>query len=430
MAQSADVIIVGAGAAGLMTAITLGRELRRAGTPGRVVLLDGAKKPGAKILVAGGGRCNVTHHVVDQEQYAGTSRNTIRNVLRQFTADDTVAFFQELGVELKREDTGKLFPVTDKAQTVLDALMHACRDAGIELIHPWRVGGVERCGERFVVREEAGDRVMECDRLVLATGGMALPRTGSNGVGYRFCQALGHTLTDRVFPALVPLKLDGESRWLIELSGISTVATLEVRNGQGKRRAAFTNSILCTHFGLSGPGVLDISRYWSDTLHHDPDARLVINWQPDETFDSCDRQLQQLGKRTPLGWLRDRLPERLAKAIIDHAGVNPQTPGHGLGKPYRRTLAHALTGTVVRVAGDRGFTHAEVTAGGVPLKEIAPKTMRSRTCDRLWLVGELLDCDGRVGGFNFQWAWATGAIAGRSIAAAMGEAGERPPAAR
>jgi len=414
--QPADVVIVGAGAAGLMTAITLGRSLQEAATTKRVVLLDGAKKPGAKILVAGGGRCNVTHHVVDHEQYAGTSRNTIRNILRQFTADDTVAFFKALGVELKREDTGKLFPVTDQAQTVLDALLGACRDAGVELIHPWRVEQINQDGNTFTLTESDGQRSFETPRLVLATGGKALPRTGSDGAGYGFATALGHTLTGRVFPALVPLKTAQASQWLTELSGISTDATLEVRTGRGKKVASFTNSILCTHFGLSGPGVLDVSRYWSDTAAHDPDAALVINWLPGETFDSIDQTLQHLGKRTPLGWLRDRLPERLARAILDQAGTDPTTPGHALPKAQRRALAHALTQSPIHVAGDRGFTHAEVTAGGVPLNEIDPKTMRSRQCEHLWLVGELLDCDGRVGGFNFQWAWATGDIAGRAIA--------------
>lgn len=409
------ITIVGAGAAGLMAAIAAGRAVRASGSGARIVLLDGANKVGVKILVAGGGRCNVTHHAVDEKQYAGTSRNTIRRVLRAFGVDDTVAFFEELGVTLKREGTGKLFPTTDKAQIVLGALLGEVERLGIELIHPWRVREVERTDDGFVLSRANSTDTMRTDRLVLCSGGMALPRSGSDGGGYIIARALGHTITERIFPALVPLIVGPESEWLTELSGVSCRTAVEVRSGTGKKLARFENDLLCTHFGLSGPGPMDASRYLTAARHEDRSATLFICWV-DEPFERIDAALQGLGQRAPLSYIREHLPGRLCRALCERAGVDPACPGNQLPREPRRALAHLLAGTPIDISGDRGFTHAEVTAGGVPLTEINPSTMASRACENLWLAGEILDVDGRIGGFNFQWAWASGNIAGRSAA--------------
>lgn len=409
------IAIVGAGAAGLMAAISAGRAVRDRGGKNRIVLLDGANKIGVKILVAGGGRCNVTHHAVDEKQYAGTSRNTIRKVLRAFGVQDTVAFFEELGVTLKREGTGKLFPTTDKAQTVLGALLGEVERLGVELVHPWRVREVERVDGGFVLSRANSTETMRTDRLVLCSGGMALPRSGSDGGGYTIARALGHTITERVFPALVPLVVGPESAWLTELSGVSCRAGVEVRSSTGKRLARFENDLLCTHFGLSGPGPMDASRYLTAARHEDRSATLFICWI-DEPFETIDAALQGLGQRTPLAFVREHLPERLACALCVRAGVDPACLGNQLPREPRRQLAHLLAGTPIEVSGDRGFTHAEVTAGGVPLGEINPATMASRASENVWLAGEILDVDGRIGGFNFQWAWASGHVAGRSAA--------------
>ena len=416
MPADADIAIVGAGAAGLMTAVSAGRALREQGTDGRIVLLDGAAKVGVKILVAGGGRCNVTHHAVDEKQYAGTSRNTIRKVLRAFGVGDTVAFFDGLGVTLKREETGKLFPTTDKAHTVLNALLREIERLGVELVHPWRVGSVAHHDDGFTLTREGSGEQITAHKLVLCVGGKALPRSGSDGGGYLLAKSLGHTITDHVFPALVPLITGPASSWITELSGVSCRAGVEVRGGTGKKLAMFENDMLCTHFGLSGPAPMDASRYLTAARIEDRNAALHIVWLPGETFESVDAALQALGQRTPLAYLKDRLPERLARALCEQANIDPTMPGSQLHRDARRALAHLLAGTPIDIAGDRGFTHAEVTAGGVPLSEINPATMASRMCENLWLAGEVLDVDGRIGGFNFQWAWASGFIAGRSAA--------------
>lgn len=420
MHEQADIAIIGAGAAGLMAGIWAGRTARERGMPMRIVLLDGARHIGAKILVAGGGRCNVTHDVVDESAYAGSSRNAIRNVLKHFDVSRTIEFFREIGVELKREESGKLFPVTDDARTVLDALLNEAGRVGVELRHPWRVQSIERAAEGFVIRRsvEPADDVISAKRVILATGGKSLPKTGSDGAGYELAKLLGHSITPRVFPALVPLTLPKEHP-LCGLSGISAVATLEVRSGSGKRLATFTDSTLCTHFGLSGPGPLDISRYLIDARFDDRDASLHLNWLPTESVESFDRSIVDLSraKNAISGGrlLRERgLPARLAEALCHVAGVDPSAPLHQLTRERRRALANAVTDMGVPISGDRGFAHAEVTAGGVPLGELKLQTMESRLTPGLHIIGELCDVDGRIGGYNFQWAWSSGYVAGRA----------------
>jgi predicted Rossmann fold flavoprotein len=406
--ERADVVVVGAGAAGLMAGIWAGRS-----GAGRVVLLDGARKLGAKILVAGGGRCNVTHHAVEARAYAGSSPNAIRNVLRRFDVPETVAFFRDLGVELKREETGKLFPTTDNARTVLDALLRANEDAGVEIRHPFRVATVERTGGGFRVAGDWG--AVEAGRVVLATGGKSLPKSGSDGHGYAIARSLGHTVTRRVFPALVPLTLPSD-HWICGLSGITVPATLQLRSATGKKMMAFTDSTLLTHFGLSGPAVLDLSRYWLDARADDPGAHITANWLPGLTREDADHELQALDT-TVLRWLRERVPDRLARALLDAAGISPATTGATLTKSDRRALAEIATQTPLPLTGDRGYRYAEVTAGGVPLAELDLSTMESRVTPGLYLCGEVCDVDGRIGGFNFQWAWASGAVAGQALAA-------------
>ena len=293
MFDRADVAIVGAGAAGLIAAIWAGRT-----DPNRrIVALDGAAKLGAKILVAGGGRCNVTHDVVDETAYAGSSRNAIRKVLRRFDVPQTIAFFREIGVELKREETGKLFPTTDSARTVLDALLGAARAANVQISHPRRVETIDKGDDGFILRGAWGD--LRAASVILATGGRSLPKSGSEVHGYALAQSLGHTITRRVFPALVPLTLPRE-HFICALSGITLPTTLEVRSGGSKRIATFTDSTLCTHFGLSGPAPLDISRYYTDARFDDPDAALYINWLPETTPETFEAELKKLGRRTIL----------------------------------------------------------------------------------------------------------------------------------
>jgi hypothetical protein len=407
MDERTDLAIVGAGAAGLMAAIHAGR----AGTGGRVVVLESARRPGAKILVSGGGRCNVTHDEVDAADFCGASAHAIRKVLRRFDVARTVAFFEEIGVRLKREETGKLFPVDDRARTVLDALLRAAARAGAELRHPCRVERLETGPGGFVLSGEWGR--LRAPRVVLATGGRSLPKSGSDGHGYALARAAGHTLTSRIFPALVPLVLaDGHP--LRALSGLSAEVRLDVLDAAGRRLASAGGPLLCTHTGVSGPVVLDISRHLIAARHDDPRARLVACWSPGRDASALEKEMSAAGARGPAAWLHGWLPERLARVLCGLAGVDPAAPLARMGRDDRRRLARAVAAMDLPVTGDRGFVHAEVTAGGVPLEEVDLATMRSRVAAGLLLCGEILAVDGRVGGYNFQWAWATGFIAGSS----------------
>lgn len=445
MEEPFDIAVIGAGAAGLFAAIWAGREAKALGVPARIIALDGAKKLGAKILVAGGGRCNVTHHAVDESAYAGASRKSIRKVLLRFDVEQTVAFFRDQGVELKREETGKLFPVADDGRVVLDAILRAARDAGVEVRHPWRVASIAREGVKEGAGSGAIDRevfaisrdwafegedaalhrapgekgVLLARRVILATGGKALPKTGSDGAGYAFVRDLGHTLTDHVFPALVPLTTP-KDWFLTALSGIAVPARVEVVSSTGKRLAEFTNSTLLTHFGLSGPSILDASRYLAAARFDDPGAALRLNVLPRFTGETLDAKFLASPRQVAARLLMDHgLPERLARALCEHAQVDPAAPLRTLDRARRRALVDAVTALVVPVTGDRGYTYAEVTAGGVPLTQVRLETMESRVCSALHLCGEVCDVDGRIGGFNFQWAWASGYVAGIAAARAL-----------
>jgi predicted Rossmann fold flavoprotein len=406
--DSVDVVIIGAGAAGLMAGIWAGRAKPRRS----IVVLDGAAKLGAKILVAGGGRCNVMHDEVDPSAYAGSSRNAIKKVLRRFDVPETTTFFGEIGVHLKREETGKLFPVTDSAKTVLNALLNAADSANVKLVHPRRVENVEKHTDTFTISGEWGQ--MQAVNIVLATGGRSLPKSGSDGHGYEIAKSLGHQVTRRIFPALVPLTLPRD-HFICALSGLTLPATIELRSVTGKRLVSFTNSTLCTHFGLSGPSVLDFSRYYIEAKLDDPEVVAVINWLPGATTEQLEAELQSLGKVTPIKYLTRRLPERLVRSLCAQVAVDLAVAVDQLSRDKRRALARIVTETSLPITGNRGYNYAEVTAGGVPLSEIHLDTMESRVCKGLYLCGEICDVDGRIGGYNFQWAWSSGYTVGVSI---------------
>lgn len=423
MSDSCDVVVVGGGAAGLAAAIFAAETARAAGRSLSVAVLDGAPRLGTKILVSGGGRCNVTNSVVTAEDFNG-SRGSIRRVLGAFDQLACRRWFRSLGVELKVEQTGKLFPVSNRAQTVLHALLRRCADLGVRLQCGKRVLRIERRsvannGEfdfEFIIHHGAGSMRAPC--LILATGGRSLPRSGSDGSGWRLAEALGHSVTP-VWPALVPLLLDA-SFFHTRLAGISVPVELVVQ-ADGKPYDRRRGSLLWTHFGISGPVVLDTSRHWL-AVRQQTNAVVALrcNLVPGRDFDAIDRELMGLAVEQPrltlLAAVGRLLPGRFSAVLLEHLQTDSNLPLAELSRRQRREVTHALTELVLPVRGSRGWNHAEVTAGGVPLSEIDPSTMQSRLVPRLFLAGEMLDCEGRIGGFNFQWAWATGYLAGRAAA--------------
>jgi predicted Rossmann fold flavoprotein len=405
-----DVAIVGAGAAGLATAIFTARHRPDA----TVVAFDGAQTLGAKILISGGGRCNVTNSVVDAADFQGGSRHVVRRVLAAFSAGASAAFFRDIGVALHAEPGGKLFPDSNKARTVLDALVAEAERCGARLLAGHRVLSIQREADAFHIHTSAGAWIAR--HVVLATGGLSLPKTGSDGGGYALAEALGHTLVPRT-PALVPLVLDGTFH--VGLSGVSHDAIVTLRV-DGKKAVHVAGPLLWTHFGVSGPAALDASRFWHGAQRENLPVVVSLNLIPGESFESLDVWLLTTARRAPRTLvstaLARRLPARLAEAILVALDISPSTPAGRLEREQRRRLVRALTEWPLPVRDSRGYNYAEVTAGGVPLTEVDPATLESRKCAGLHLVGEILDVDGRIGGFNFQWAWSSAWVVAAALA--------------
>jgi predicted Rossmann fold flavoprotein len=418
-----DVVIVGAGAAGLATAIFAAESARQRQRLLKIAILDSAKKIGAKILVSGGGRCNVTHDEIRPDDFNG-SRHIVRNILAAFDEQSTVQWFASLEVSLKREETGKLFPVSDSARTVLNALVQRCSDLAVPILMDHRTTAVEFVNNgalesfQFVVKHTHGE--FRTQRVILATGGRSLPRTGSDGSGWNMVKRLGHTATMTV-PALVPLVLR-EDMFHAQLAGISLPVEFSTFVA-GKIVDRRVGSLLWTHFGISGPVVMDASRHWTLARAQGQSVELRCHFFPGQVFSQLEQWLLDTANaRSRVSLVRvlgERLPDRMADALVRWSGIESGTILSQLSREQRRTLVHSLTNFLLPVERDRGWNFAEVTAGGVPLEEINFRTMESRVVKGLYLVGEMLDCDGRIGGFNFQWAWATGYIAGRAVAATV-----------
>jgi predicted Rossmann fold flavoprotein len=412
--DTADVVIVGAGAAGLAAAVFCARA-----APGtRIVCVDGAKNIGAKILVSGGARCNVTNRVVTERDFWGGDRRVIRNVLRAYPAERAAAFFEELGVALHEEEDGKFFPDTNRARTVLDALIRALREAGAQLRQSCRISGIQRAEHGFIVTAEDGT-TLDARAVVLATGGRSLPKTGSDGVGYQFARTLGHGYVETT-PALAPLILSDS--WQTMLAGVAHPVAVTVRCDSAPA-ARLEGSMLWTHFGVSGPVMLDASRHWLRARLEGRAADVVLHVLPGATFSELEAWMQAQQRDHPRALVRtvvaSRLPASVADAWIAASGIDAETAMAHLAREDRRRLIGALLDTPLGVVDSRGYNYAEVTAGGIPLSEIDSATMESRVCQGLYLIGEMLDVDGRIGGFNFQWAWSSAWVAANAIARAL-----------
>jgi len=414
-----EVAIVGGGAAGLATAIFAARALRErpaSGTgPARIAIFDGATTLGAKILVSGGSRCNVTNTHVDAADFWRAGSPFVRQVLRALPVRETIAFFEEIGVALKEEPLGKLFPVTNKSRTVLDALLAEARRLGVEIKTSCRVHGLVRVAGAFAIETSAGP--VPAQRVVLATGGLSLPKTGSDGLGYALAQSQGHTIVPTV-PALEPLILSGEFH--APLSGIAHEAAIRISR-PGEKTIDFRGSLLWTHFGISGPLALNASRFVRRAKADGKTVAVTLSFVPDVSAEAVAHQLIGAAKDRPQHYVATEVARAFGLVHAVAARLVATALGRDealsrLTKEKRRTLVRTLTAFPLNVVDGRGYNFAEVTSGGVPLDEVNPKTMESRLSPGLHFVGEILDVDGRIGGFNFQWAWATGKVAGRAIA--------------
>ncbi len=406
MNELEDVIIVGAGAAGLMTAILC----RQSGVP-RVRLLERKQKLGAKILMSGGNRCNVTNRVVTEKEYQSETPRFVRHVLSAFPVEKTLSFFKGLGVELVLEPTGKYFPKTHLAKTVLDALLREVKQRGVFLETEKMIDKITFSDGVFHL--SGSDFHAQAKTMVLATGGKSHPGTGSDGLGYRLAQSLGHSLIETT-PGLTPFLTD-DADWK-KLSGLSLPVRLTLRTENGKK-VSFQDPLLFTHFGLSGPAILNISRYW---VRAKGKKELLCDFLPHLTQEKLDQEWQHLLKSAPRKQLKSTLlsyfPDRFVDLFLKKNGLDPEKRLNQISKKEKQRLFENLFATPLEIKKVYGYEKAEVTAGGVSLDEIDSATLESKKMPGLFFAGEIVDVDGHIGGFNFQWAWSSGFVAASGVA--------------
>jgi predicted Rossmann fold flavoprotein len=404
-----DVIVIGAGAAGLMAAI-------RAAERGRwTLLLEKGKKPGVKILMSGGTRCNITHACDARGivEAFGPNGKFLHSALAAFGPDDAVAFFEAEGVATKVEETGKIFPVSDRAVDVLDALVKRLRRSGAELALAEPMTGITPIPGGFSVTTPI--RSITCEKVIVTTGGKSYPGCGTTGDGYAFATQFGHSIVSPR-PALVPLRVTAP--WVADLRGVTLPGVgLKVKEGS-KVLAARAGSMLFAHFGLTGPAPLDVSR--SVSGHPTPTAlTLELDFLPGESEQSIDEFLRvesvASAKQLLAGVLSRKLTRRLCDQLLLLCSLPVDRTAAALSKADRQKLAAAVKRLAVPLAGTLGFEKAEVTAGGVTLNEVDSRTMESKKQPGLYLAGEVLDLDGWIGGYNFQAAWSTGWLAGEHV---------------
>ncbi|WP_153555980.1 BaiN/RdsA family NAD(P)/FAD-dependent oxidoreductase [Roseimaritima sediminicola] len=418
-----DIAIVGAGAAGLVAAA---RAAERADGR-RIVLLEKNRKTGAKILMSGGTRCNLTHDCDAEGILAAFGRpgRFLRQALQELTPRDTVAMFNRLGVATKVEATGKVFPQNDRAVEVRDALLADVLRRGVRLRTEAGVRELHRCADGFRLDTAAGP--LSARRVIVTSGGRSWPGCGTTGDGYGWLERLGHTI-EPTRPALVPLT--GGAAWSRQLSGVTlddvqlgvwqrpeaAGATAKKARRKAKPECLRRGGFLFTHQGFSGPAVMDVSREL--TIPKGPEQRrLRADFLPDtsdgQLLDWLTAQRQRAGGQNVAGLLAQRLPRRLAAELVQQAaGDAAAQPLAGHSDAALRRLVESVKRCELHVHGSRGFEKAEVTAGGVRLSEVDPRTMQSRLVPGLYIAGEILDLDGWIGGYNFQSAFSTGHVAG------------------
>jgi predicted Rossmann fold flavoprotein len=412
--MQADVIVIGAGAAGLVAAAAAAQRGKR------TLLLEKNLRPGVKILMSGGTRCNLTHATDARGIISAYGRQGkfLYSALAALSPAALVQLVESEGVATKVEETGKIFPVSDRAVDVLEALVRHLEKSGADLRTGIAVQGIRRAeaGDGWEVQTTAGPLLAA--NVIVTVGGQSYPRSGTSGDGYAWARSLGHTVTP-LHPALTPLTTS--AAWVKEMMGVTLpdVRVQVLEPPAGSVLAERRGSLLFTHFGMSGPAALDVSRAVSS--HPRPmDLTMRCDFLPDWNPERAEQELQQLlaadGKRHVGTVLATLVPKRWAESLCEQAAVAPTVRAAELSKPARRKLVALLKATDIPLAGYRGYEKAEVTAGGVALDEIDSRTMQSKLHPGLYFAGEVLDLDGPIGGFNFQAAFSTGVLAGQCVA--------------
>ena len=403
------VIVIGGGAAGFLAAITCASVSPKT----EVILLEAGRKPLAKVRVSGGGRCNVTHHCFDPVllvQAYPRGGKALRGAFTRFQPQDTITWFEKRGVSLKTEGDGRMFPITDNSETVINCLLKEAKVRGVTIKTGVKVEWLSYEKNQFIVELKGGD-YLNSDRVLLATG--------SQRLSYQWASQLGHHIISPL-PSLFTFNIQDER--LSDLAGIAVENVSIELNLKGKEKHRQTGEMLITHWGLSGPAVLKLSAYGARILaDHNYQMGLLINWLPRENRETIKEQLLAQKSATPRRQILNlspfSLPNRLWKKLATASGITPTQRWTELSKKQTKTLAEELTQGKFQIQGKGVFKEEFVTCGGVDLKDIDFKTMESKLVPGLYFAGEILDIDGITGGFNFQNAWTTGWLAGNAMGA-------------
>jgi predicted Rossmann fold flavoprotein len=398
-----DLIIIGAGAAGLMAAA----EVSHAGL--QVLVLEGQREPGLKVLITGGGRCNVTNARISEKDFNAGCAHTLRHVLKTLSSRDVVAFFEKWGAALVLQETGEFFAEDDKARTVRDALLRAAEDGGARIMCHQKVSSIAVQDGHFNV--VAGHEVFMARCVLLTTGGLSYPATGSDGSGYHLAESFGHVIVP-TRPALVPLVASRPV--LAHLSGITLPVRLSLW-AERRKLKVIEGPLLFTHNGFSGPAPMEMAAHWL-AVRDQAEARVCCDFLLNMKGEGLDLLADPaVVRRSVKNVMATALPERLVLALIEEAGVDSQRLAGELSNKDKKSLIQAFRAYPLPIADVMGYSKAEVTAGGVDLKELKGATLESRLQEGLYFAGEVVDVDGRIGGFNLHWAWASGVAAARAI---------------
>lgn len=406
------VVVIGGGAAGMMAAIAA------ASAGADTTLLERNKFLGKKLAITGKGRCNLTNASPVDETIKNIpgNGNFLYSALHRFSADDTMAFFSSLGVKLVTERGRRVFPASNDAHEIVNALKKKLHELGVKIKYDKRVDKLKISGGA-VCGLYCGSEFIAADAVIVATGGKSYPATGSTGDGYRLAQAAGHTITD-LRPSLVPLETD--ETWVSELAGLSLKNVRVTSFGGDKQMESEFGEMLFTHFGVSGPVILTLSRAVCRLLDEGEKVKLKIDLKPalspEQLVARLQRDLDQFSRRYFGNSLGQLLPSSLIPVIINLSGIDPEKPCNQITREERQNLCGLLSGLELTVKAARPLDEAVITAGGVNVKEIDPKTMASKLVSGLYFAGEIIDVDALTGGYNLQIAFATGQAAGLAAA--------------
>ena len=393
-----DAIIIGGGACGLMCAIQAGFLGKR------TLVLEKNDKVGAKILISGGGRCNYTNLYASPKQFLSQNEHFVKSAFAQWTVDDTISFFETYGIIGKEKTLGQLFPQSDKARDVVKVFTDLCHDLGQEIITEADVKGIEQIKDSFVVTYECDGNTMnlQIPKVVIAAGGLPIQKMGATDFGLRVARKFGLKIVETA-PALVPLTITGkDQQWYEQLSGNSIFCRV------WNDRASFEENILFTHWGLSGPAILQISSYWR------PGEFIYIDLLPNQNITQLilgERDAN--GKKTLLTFLSNLYTRKFAEALSGYLPTDKNLAS--LSKADIETVDNLIHHFKVKPAGDKGYDKAEVMRGGVSTDELSSKSLEAKKVPGLFFGGECVDVTGWLGGYNFQWAWASGFVIAQNI---------------